>query len=253
MKSRNLLIVGNWKMNPTTVAKATTLFTAIDKSVSLAKNVKAVICPPFPYITALHGLKLKKIGLGAQNISENESGAFTGEVSAEMVRSSGAQYVILGHSEARARGETDELVNTKIKIALEKELKPIVCIGEKQRDEEGVYLSEIKYQIEKALSGITKSSLSSVIFAYEPIFAVGGTKALDARGVHEMTIFIKKTIVDFYKLKTAPEITILYGGAVDPLNTFSILNDGQADGLLIGRQSLDAKSFSEIIALAKRV
>ncbi len=253
MKSRNFLIVGNWKMNPDSLTRAVKLFSEIDKNISLAKNIKAVICPPSVYLPALHALKSKRLTLGAQDVSEFFDGSHTGEVTAAMLKSASAHYVIVGHSERRAYGETDDMVNAKVQQALSAGLKPIICVGEEKRDEEGHYLAFVKHQIERALAGVSKTSLQSIVFAYEPVFAIGSNRALDSRSVHEMSIFIKKTIVDFFRLKSLPEISILYGGAVDPLNAFGILGDGQADGLLIGRQSLEAKNFAEIISLVKTI
>ncbi len=153
-----------------------------------------------------------------------------------------APAVIIGHSERRKMGETDEDVNKKVLLALKAKLTPIVCIGETTRDEEGKYLGFIKEQIEKALAGVQKNSLNKIIIAYEPVWAIGASTAMEAPDIHEMTIYIKKTLIDLYKMKSV-SVAILYGGAVDPANAQGILTDGEADGLLVGRQSLDSEAF----------
>jgi triosephosphate isomerase (TIM) len=247
------IIVGNWKMNPTSLKTALTTFKEINTGLSKTKKVTAVICPPFIYTTSIAGFKNKKASLGAQNVFPEIKGSFTGEVSIDMLKDAGVSYIILGHSERRKLGESNELVNKKVLLALKNGITPILCVGEATRDEEGHYLALIKGQIEKSLAGVNKSELQEIIIAYEPVWAIGATEAMNARDVHEMTIFIKKTLVDLYRIKGPTGVPILYGGAVDPTNAQAILTDGDADGLLIGRQSLEPTSFLEIISIAQNL
>jgi triosephosphate isomerase len=249
------IIVGNWKMNPATLTEAKNLFSGIQRALSKIKNVQAVLCPPFPYIPAaselLKASKAKtSFVLGAQNIFFEPKGAFTGEVSAELLSQFGVKYVIIGHSERRKRGETDEEVNKKVLAALRVGLKPIICIGEHIRDEEGQYLSVIKAQIEKAVAGVSKKGIDSTIIAYEPIWAIGATAAMNPHDVHEMSIYIKKCLVEIYKVRTIVT-PVLYGGSVDPQNAFGIIHEGGVQGLLIGRQSLELESLTEILKTAQ--
>ena len=240
-------------MSPDTVQEARSTFEKIELGLPKTKKVTVVICPSYPHIALFSEYPKRKVVLGAQNVSLEEKGSFTGEVSMQMLKDLGVRYLIIGHSERRKLGETDEEINKKIILALKIGMTPILCVGEQVRDEDGHYLSVIKDQLEKALAGVPKRELEDFVVAYEPIWAVGAKEALDARGVHEMVLYIKKIFVDLYKLKAVYTAPILYGGSVDISNASQILSDGQADGLLIGRQSLDAEHFLEIIRIANTV
>jgi triosephosphate isomerase len=251
MKNQKI-IVGNWKMNPESTEEAVTIFKGIEKGLAKvsSKKVKAIICPSYVHIGLL---KAKSKGLAfivAQNTFTVSKGAYTGEVSPAMLKDLGVSHIIIGHSERRKMGETDDEINKKVLLTLKSELVPIICVGETTRDEEGNYLNLIKDQVLQALKGVAKAQLSSLIIAYEPVWAIGSTTAMNAHDVHQMMIFIKKVLVDQYKTKTIGNTPVLYGGAVDPTNAHGILTEGEADGLLIGRQSLEAQSFSEIIGFA---
>ncbi len=236
-------------MNPVTLAEAERLYKATAASALPLKKVETIICPPAVFLSVLS--KHKGARIGAQNIFTEQKGSFTGEISADMVAKLGAKYTIIGHSERRKLGETDEVVNKKVLQALKSKLIPIICIGEHVRDEEGHYLTALKEQLEKGLKGVSRANLENILIAYEPVWAIGAAAAMNARDVHETTIFIKKTLVDLYKMKNnRTHVPILYGGSVDPLNCLDILTHGDADGLLVGRQSLDAKGFSEILKVA---
>lgn len=234
-------------MNPESLEKARTLFESIERGLTRKSKATVIICPSFIHITPLASLPKRKVLVGAQDVSFETKGAFTGGVSAAMLRDSGVTHVIVGHSERRAQGETDEMVNKKALAVLKEGLTPIICIGEAVRDDDGHYLAFIKNQLETALVGVSKKELSSIIIAYEPVWAIGATEAMVPRTIHEMTIFIRKTIVDHYKLKMVVSVPILYGGSVDPINTRGILTEGDVDGLLVGRQSLETQSFLSII------
>jgi triosephosphate isomerase len=250
------IIVGNWKMNPVSPEEAKAIFTSTSRKVGTSKKVEVIICPSYIHLAPLAVLAKKSlVKIGSQNFFHEFQGSFTGEVSVNMVAKAGASFAIIGHSERRKLGETDDIVNRKVSLALKANLKPIVCIGEETRDEEGKYFSHIKNQIEKALRGITRPQLTKVIIAYEPVWAIGADAAMSARDVHEMTIFIKKTLVDLYKMKGKDrvDVPILYGGSVDPKNSLEIMTHGDADGLLIGRQSLVPESFLEVITLAQSI
>ncbi len=237
-------------MNPESLNEAREIFSGISEGLTKNKKAAVVICPSFAHLAPLAEMKKDNLILGAQDVSGEPKGAFTGEVSAAMLKDLGASYVIVGHSERRKAGETNDSINKKILLVLKSGLMPILCVGESERNDDGRHLMVVREQIEKALAGMEKKRLPSLVVAYEPVFAIGAATAMEARDVHEMILFIKKVIVEMFKLKTADGLTVLYGGAVDGANAKGILTVGAADGLLVGRQSLDPKSFLDIIACA---
>jgi len=255
------IIVGNWKMNPLTLKEAEKLFTNVAKNISTVKRTEIVICPPFPYMEKLKKLSLvrshtgeaRKIIIGAQNAFYGDTGAFTGEVSAEMLYDIGARYVILGHSERRALGEGNGDINKKIKSSLVAGLRPILCVGENVRDLDHGYFNLVKMQLEECLLGISKNSISKIIIAYEPIWAISSTpdrKDATSGDSVEMAIFIKKVLSDKFG-KDASSVRIIYGGSVNTKNAKDFLQNGGVDGLLPGNSSLDAKKFTEIIKICE--
>jgi triosephosphate isomerase len=247
------LIVGNWKMNPQSLKDAEALFKGVALATKDTKNADIVICTPFPYLSIAKSVKTKKIKFGAQNVSQEKEGAFTGEVSASMLASVGASYVIIGHSERRKAGETNEMVAKKIGQALKAKLLPIVCVGESVRDTHGEYLGFIKQQIRECFSSISKAQMKSIIIAYEPIWAISSNNGRQAvpEEFTEVRIFIRKVLSDMFDSKIAHAAQILYGGSVGPDDAASFLIEGQADGLLVGRNSLSAKKFALVVAACK--
>lgn len=235
-------------MNPESLEAARKIFDGVSAGFSKSKKVSVIICPSFVHIALLAQAKKSNVIIGAQNVGSEPKGSFTGEVSADMLKDLGVSHVIVGHSERRKMGETDEAINKKVLLSLKAGLTPIVCVGETDRNDDGRHLLVVRGQIEKALSGAEKKRLESIIIAYEPVWAIGAASAMEARDVHEMSLFIKKVIVEMYKLKTISGLKVLYGGSVDPTNARGILTIGGADGLLVGRQSLDPKSFLDIIS-----
>jgi triosephosphate isomerase len=248
-------------MNPLSLKEAEKLFIDVMKSVSSIKKTEIVICPPFLYIESLKKIfsrrsrpsDLKKIFLGAQNAFYEEKGAFTGEISTEMLSNLGIKYVILGHSERRALGEENADVNKKVKTVLSLGLVPIVCFGENVRDENHEYLNFIKTQIEEGLNGISKNLISKIIIAYEPVWAIGKDAVREAtpEEFREMSIFIRKILSDKFGAKTVEKLRIIYGGSAHPENVFGFLRDGKAEGFLLGRDSLDSNKFLEIIKITE--
>jgi len=265
-------------MNPVSLKEAEKIFSTEVKPLSLLnmRKTEVIVFPPFVYLGFLKKLS-GKISIGGQNVfAENPpygTGAHTGEISAEMLYGLGARYVILGHSERRAltgggyalgkfadtgernNGETNLDVNKKIKSSLSSGLKVIVCVGESTRDENHEYLDFIKKQIEEGLEGISGNSLSKIIIAYEPIWAIGKGAIREATPAEfrEMKIFIKKVLSDKFSPAKALGVRILYGGSVNPKNSLGFLTEGQADGFLVGRDSLKPKQFVEIVKNAESV
>jgi triosephosphate isomerase len=242
-------------MNPVMAKDADKLFTDISKNVSKIKNTIIAVCPPFIFLDRLKSIskRTKKILIGAQNLAKEEQGAFTGEVSSLMLVSMGVWYVILGHSERRTIGESNLDINKKIKLALASGLIPVLCVGEIVRDEEHGYFNIVKSQIEECLSGVSKNLISKIIIAYEPVWALSTTKdRKDATPGDslEMVIFIRKVLSDKFGVESSG-MKILYGGKVDEKNASDFLVSGGVDGLLVGRASLDAKKFLEIINISE--
>jgi triosephosphate isomerase len=238
------LIVANWKMNPQTMTEAELLFNLIQRGIKKSKNVEVVICPPFLYISNLKSQK-SNLKLGAQDVFWERKGAYTGEVSPMMLKDLGCQYVIIGHSERRKYfGETEEMVNKKIKAALRAKLKPILCIGEtKEEKREGKTLGVLRIQIKKALKNLTIKELNNLIIAYEPLWAIGRGTPCDPKEAKEVLLFLRKI---FKKL------LFLYGGSVNSKNAADYLKKAGFNGLLVGGASLSPREFIEIVRAVSR-
>ena len=243
-------------MAPETIGEAFEILKKVKNPARTLKNTKVVICPPSLYINELKESvgKTKKILFGVQNIFSEEKGSHTGEVSIDMVKNLGMEYVIVGHSERRALGEDDIIVSKKLNLVLNSKLNPILCVGEKERNEEGNFLLFISEQIKNSLQGVEKKYLKNLIIAYEPIWAIGKTAqdAMDSRGVHQMHLFIKKVLKDLFDEKIAEKVAIIYGGSVELENVEDLIKNGNIDGFLIGHESLDADKFCEILKLVDK-
>jgi triosephosphate isomerase (TIM) len=247
MKKNKLLVVANWKMNPGTIEEAKEIFQGTKKTVKILKNTKVVVCPPFVYLSDLEKINDSKLILGAQDMFWAKDGSFTGEISAGMLKKEG--YVILGHSERRELGETDEMVSKKIVSAIKAGLKPILCIGEKSRDDHGEYLHFLRNQIINSLGKLPKRLLTKIIIAYEPIWAIGKSdkESMKPTIIHEAALFVKKVLAEIYDPKIAMLISILYGGSVNYKNAKEIITLGEVQGLLVGHESLKPERFSELL------
>lgn len=249
----NKIVVANWKMNPQSQKEAEGLFKSVSIMVNNVKNIKVVICPPFPFLFISQKLKNKKIFLGSQTVSKELEGSYTGEVSPKMLKNMGVSYSIVGHSERRILGENNNIINEKILNLLKFKLYPILCVGENKRDHDGFYLSFVREQIKECLNGIPRAQMKNIIITYEPVWAIGkgATREATKEEFIEMKIFIKKIISDIYDSKIAHSIPILYGGSVNPQNAKMFIDEGGADGLLVGRDSLNSKKFGAIISALK--
>ncbi|MFA6386713.1 MAG: triose-phosphate isomerase [Candidatus Paceibacterota bacterium] len=253
MKDINKLIVANWKMNPQSKRDAEIIFKNISLFVKNLKKIDVVVCPSYPHLYLKDKIKNKKLKLGSQDVFYEKEGSYTSEVSIGMLKDFGVEYVILGHSERRMVGDTNNIINKKILATLKAKINPIFCIGESKRDANGFYLSFIKQQIIEGLALVTKSQMTNVVIAYEPVWAIGSNAVREATAAEfiEIRIYIKKIIADIFDIKTANEIKIIYGGSVHPTNANIFIKDGGADGLLVGRDSLNKKLFGQIINLVK--
>lgn len=246
---RKNIVAGNWKMN-TTVQEGISLAQEVN---GLLKNADAkcdvVICVPFTHLVAVNNvIDQNVLGLGAENCADKEKGAYTGEVSAQMVASTGANYVILGHSERRQYyGETNETLKAKTRLALDNNLTPIFCVGEVLEEREnGSYNEVVKSQVE-ALFDLNAEDFSKIVIAYEPVWAIGTGKTATAEQAQDMHAHIRAVIAAKYGQEIADNTSILYGGSCKPSNAKELFAKPDVDGGLIGGAALDATSFMGIV------
>lgn len=245
---RKKVIAGNWKMN----MLPNEAISMITELAPLVKDADAEVVLCVPYTDLFYSLLTAQgtnIKIGAQNMHFEEKGAFTGEVSASMLKSIGVEYVIIGHSERRAYfAETDETVNKKVKAAFAHDLKPIVCVGESlEQREQGLAYDVIESQTEKALEGLTNSQVQNTIIAYEPIWAIGTGKTATKEDANEAIKKIREKIAKIYGQNVADGVIIQYGGSMKPENAKDLLNMSDIDGGLIGGASLKAENFASIV------
>ena len=247
---RKNIVAGNWKMNKT-----------LDEGLALAKDVNellkgadlkcdVILGTPFIHLASVAKVvDPAKIAISAQNCADKEAGAYTGEVSAAMVKSTGASYVILGHSERRAYyHETPEILKTKVQLALKNGLKVIFCVGEVLEErEQGVYFDVVKAQIESSLFDLTADEFAHIVLAYEPVWAIGTGKTATPAQAQEMHAFIRKTVAGKYGTEVADNTTILYGGSANPGNAKELFANPDVDGGLIGGASLKPNDFKAVI------
>ena len=247
---RKKIVAGNWKMNKN-LQEGIALATELNDILKADKpNCDVVICTPFIHLASVAGIiDQSVIGLGAENCADKASGAYTGEVSAEMVKSTGAGYVILGHSERRAYyGETAEILKEKINLALANGLKVIFCIGEVLEERESGKQNEVvEAQLAGSLFDLTAEQFANIILAYEPVWAIGTGKTATAEQAEEMHAFIRGVIAGKFGAEAAENVSILYGGSCKPSNAKEIFSKENMDGGLIGGAALKAADFKGII------
>lgn len=242
------LLVANWKMNPSSFKEAKSLLDATRKAGDKAKQVSIVLAPPSIYLRQLRLLyKGKRIAFCAQNANAERGGACTGDISLTQVRDAKALYTLVGHAERRAAGETNEDTKKKVAAALSLGITPILCVGETVRTQSGDHFARIAEQLKIALSDVQKPLLKKVFIAYEPVWAIGGSTAMSPRDMHEMAIFIRKTIVGMHG-DIGMQMRILYGGAIDESNAADMCKNGDVEGLLVGRASSDPRKVTALIS-----
>ena len=248
-KERKLIIAGNWKMNKT-VAEALALVKGLKIELTNVKEVDIVVCPPFTALEEVSkAIMDSNIRLGAQNMSEHNYGAYTGEITAGMLKEFSVRYVILGHSERRQyQKESDELISKKARAAHAASLKPIVCVGETLAEREGNQTEKVlETQVHGSLAGLTAAQIEETIVAYEPVWAIGTGKTATTAQAQEAHAFIRKTLVGKFDETVARRVRIQYGGSVKPSNARELMEQPDVDGALVGGASLDTRSFSDII------
>lgn len=249
---RRPVIAGNWKMN-TTAAEGVALARDLAARLPAGARPEVIVCPPFPSIRPVaEALKGTSIGVGAQNMHWASSGAYTGEISAAMLRDAGAETVILGHSERRhGLGEDDAMVNRKLHAALAAGLRPIVCVGETLEEREAGRTSEVVLgQVRGSLAGLSADRARGVMVAYEPVWAIGTGRTATPEQAQAVHREIRDVLAALWDRETADGIVLQYGGSVKPDNAADLLGQPDIDGALVGGASLDAGSFAGIVAAA---
>ncbi|MCF8008374.1 MAG: triose-phosphate isomerase [Halanaerobiales bacterium] len=249
---RKPIIFGNWKMNKT-VKEANELISLLKTLVSDIKDVEIGVCPPA--IDLQEVVKLTKdsnIKVGAQNMHWEKSGAYTGDISAVMLKELGVEYIIIGHSERREYyNETDQEVNKKVKTAFEHKLKPIICVGESLEErKENKTKDKVKNQIKNALKGLTANQVSQTVIAYEPIWAIGTGESASAKQANQVVSYIRD-VVNLDYPEASQKLRIQYGGSVKPHNIEEFMAESDIDGALVGGASLEANSFADIVKNTK--
>jgi len=248
-KERKLIIAGNWKMNKT-VAEALALVEDLKRDLGSVKEVDIVVCPPYTALESVSKATLdSNLKLGAQNMSENNFGAFTGEIAAGMLKEFSVRYVILGHSERRQyQKESDALIAKKATAVHAASLKPIVCVGETLAEREGNQTEKVlETQVSGSLAGLTKEQMTETVVAYEPVWAIGTGKTATTQQAQDAHAFIRGLLVKMFDDATARKVRIQYGGSVKPANARELMSQPDVDGALVGGASLEARSFADII------
>ena len=252
-KYRKTVIAGNWKMNKTP-SETKEFMTEFKSIMPKGRWCDVALCVPAVCISAaVRAMRETRVGIGAENCNANASGAYTGEIAANMLVDAGCKYVILGHSERRAMGETNEDVNAKVLTALENGLVPIMCVGESlEQRETGITNEWIALQVKSALNGVPAEKLRRCIIAYEPIWAIGTGKTATAEQAGEVCSNIRAAIRGLYGARVARSVTIQYGGSMNPKNAAELLAQPDIDGGLIGGAALKPEQFVDIINAANQ-
>ena len=253
--ARRYFIAGNWKMN-NTAAKAVELINGINAQIAGETSVDVAVCPTFTALDASSkALAGSNVKLGAQNMYTKASGAYTGEISAEMLKEFNCTYVILGHSERREYfKETDAFINEKVKAVLENGMKPILCVGEKLEEREaGNTIAVVSKQTSEGMAGLSAEDAQKVVIAYEPVWAIGTGKTATPAMAQEVHAEIRKVLADLFGAEASENIQILYGGSMKPENADDLLKEKDIDGGLIGGAALKADSFVALVKSAAKL
>jgi triosephosphate isomerase (TIM) len=248
-KERKLIMAGNWKMNKT-VAEALDLVRGLKLELSNVKEVDIVVCPPFTALESVGKAIIdSNIRLGAQNMSEHNVGAYTGEIASVMLKEFSVRYVILGHSERRQyQKESDALIAKKAAAVHAASLKPIVCVGETLAEREAGQMQKVlETQVRGSLAGLTKEQMVETVVAYEPVWAIGTGKTATTAQAQEVHAFIRGLLVKMFDETVARRVRIQYGGSVKPSNARELMSQADVDGALVGGAALEARSFADII------
>ncbi len=244
-----MIVVANWKSYVETREEAKKLFALAKRLMAAVRRVKIVLAPAYPHVGLLAPGNRSRVAFAAQDVSDTTVSAATGEVSGATLRNIGATYAIVGHSERRAKGETDAMVAEKVRRALVNGLTPILCIGERERDEDAQYLSILKSQIAAVFSVLSPKERLQVIVAYEPVWAIGkhASDAPSPEDIAEMVLYIRKVLSDYLPGKNAKSAKILYGGSAESANVRAIAGGSGVDGFLVGHASAEPAMFAALV------
>ena len=243
------LLIANWKMNPQTAQQALRLARKVGRGIKNIRNVEVVLAPPFVFLYSLSNFKspTSYFKLGAQDVFYEKAGTYTGEISASQLKALGVKLVIVGHSERRALGETNEIINKKLKAVLKTGMRAVLCVGEAERQKEIAFPKIIRDELHEGLARVKKSLLRNLVIAYEPIWAIGSGREDTPKNVYEITIIIRRELYRMIGKRSASKIPVLYGGSVDDKNAYDFIKEGAVDGLLVGGASLNAKKFVRLL------
>jgi len=247
------IVVGNWKMNPTARVKAKDVYQKNARAAQNLKKARAVLCVPYVYLDMLHNLSgAPRLALGVQDVFYEKEGSRTGEISVPMVKDLGTTHVIVGHSERRVLGEDTATVAKKARAVVANGLTAVVCVGEHERDEDGVFYDTLSEEIIASLHRVEPAYFTRLIVAYEPLWAIGKSaeEAMSGAQMSEMAIFIRKVITDAFGADAAQALSVIYGGSVDASNAQDIIENGRIAGVLPGRASCNPKEFAGILHIA---
>src|SRR3989338_1679857 len=246
-------IIKKGKMSPSSLKEAESIFAKVRSKAAKLRGVETVIAPPFIYLPLLKSRG--RIKLAAQDVAQNDDGPWTGEISAKMLKGVGATYAIIGHSERRELGESDDIIREKLYQSLSRGIKSILCVGEKEKSQEA-FPHIVREQIKKALKGTPRYFASKIIIAYEPVWAISSHskgRADTPQNFFEMSIFIRRTVLDVWGKSAALRLPIIYGGSVNTKNAKGFLEIKGGAGILVGKASLDAKEFNKILEIANSI
>ncbi len=243
-----MLIVSNWKAYVEEPAKARKLF-SLGKKLSRGSRATIVLAPPAPLLGFLAARNKSRVAFAAQDVSRTTGGAKTGEITAQAYAAARATYAIVGHSERRSDGDTDVIVADKLSHALAHGLTPILCVGERERDGKGQYLSYVREQLTSAIKPLAPKERRKVVIAYEPVWAIGKTAehAIGSSDLHEMVLYIRKVVAELLPGKSARHALVLYGGSVEPTNIRGLAGGSGVDGFLIGHASVEPQLFARLV------
>ncbi len=237
-------------MSPATLAEAKKLVANTTKTATKLRKTTVVLAPAFVHISPF-STKKSKILWGVQDVCEKSEGSFTGEVSVKMLKDLKVEFVIIGHSERRMMGETNAVIAKKVVTTLAEGLKPVLCIGEKVRDNDGEFLTELKSQLLECISEVKRGDMLDLVIAYEPVSAIGASEPLNSHDIHTSVLYIRKVLAEHFSKDLALSAMILYGGTVNAENAVEIIKNGGVDGLLVGRASL-GNQFNELLKAVER-
>lgn len=245
--SKNI-IIGNWKMNVGSVEDAKKIAKLSRALAAKMRTTEVVICPPFSLIApAAPAKKAKNFHMGAQSASVHEGGSHTGDVGVNTLKSLGVSYVLAGHSEQRVAGDTNATVSQRAQRILAAGLTAVICVGEKARQEGGEHLDELRTQIRETLASIPQEQAKNIIVAYEPVWAIGAKEAMQPDQIYEMSLFVKKVFSDVFGPEAGLKVRVLYGGTANATNAAEIMRVGKVNGLLVGRESVNAGGLTDML------